>query len=62
VVSPETEVWLDLTLDRHGRGRSVAVVPFVPEPGTRSVVLHAMPTDPSGAAGPRLACLPVVWP
>ncbi len=61
VASPAVEVWLDLTLDRHGRGRSLAVVPFVPEPGARSVVLHAMPTDPSGAAGTRLACLPVVW-
>lgn len=29
---------------------------------TRSVVIHAEATDPgTGTAGPRLACLPVVW-
>jgi len=27
--------------------------------GERSVVLHEKPTDPTGAAGARLPCLPV---
>jgi len=61
VVSDLTEVWLDFTLTRHGRGRSATQVPFAPTPGARSIVIHAMPTDPAGAAGVRLACLPVVW-
>jgi len=61
VASPETEVWLDFTVRPHGTALSVAAVPFVPTPGTRSVVIHAMETDDHGAAGARLACLPVVW-
>lgn len=61
VVNDQTEVWLDLTLTGAGAGTSVASVPFTPAPGARSVVIHALPTDPAGAAGPRLACLPVVW-
>ena len=59
--TPRTEVWLDFTVD-DGRASASASVPFVPLPGTRSVVIHAEATDPdTGAAGPRLACLPVVW-
>lgn len=61
VVSDRTEVWLDFTLTAEGTGRAVASVPFTPAPGTRAVVIHALPTDPAGAAGPRLACLPVEW-
>lgn len=61
VVDATTEVWLDFTVRPNGSARSVAVVPFVPTSGTRSIVIHAMPTDPAGAAGARLACLPVVW-
>lgn len=60
-VSEDTEVWLDVSL-HHGRATSTASVPFVPLAGERSVVVHALPTDPtSGLAGGRLACLPVVW-
>lgn len=60
-VSERTEVWLDLTID-DGAGTATASVPFVPVPGARSVVIHAMETDPhTGTAGARLACLPVVW-
>jgi Cu/Zn superoxide dismutase len=60
-VSEETEVWLDFTVD-EGAGTSTASVPFVPLPGTRSVVVHALATDHhTGAAGARLACLPVGW-
>ncbi len=61
VVGPRTEVWLDVTIGRDGSAVAVARVPFVPQPGQRSVVVHAQPTDDHGTAGPRLACLPVSW-
>ena len=62
VVSSQTEVWLDFTVDATGAGDSSAAVPFPVEPAERSVVVHAAQTDPStGLAGPRLACLPVEW-
>lgn len=60
VVNNQTEVWLDFEV-KGGTGAGDALVPFVPVPGERSVVIHAEPTAPSGAAGPRLVCLPVVW-
>lgn len=60
-ISEDTEVWLDLHVD-DGAATSTASVPFLPLPGARSVVVHAMATDHhTGGAGPRLACLPVVW-
>ena len=60
-ISEDTEVWLDLHV-HHGVATSTASVPFVPVPGTRSVVVHALETDHhTGTAGARLACLPVVW-
>jgi hypothetical protein len=60
-ISEDTEVWLDFTVD-DGAGTATASVPFVPQPGARSVVVHAVATDHhTGLAGPRLACLPVVW-
>jgi len=60
-ISDRTEIWLDFTVDDEG-GRATASVPFVPQPGTRSVVIHAAATDHhTGTAGARLACLPVVW-
>lgn len=60
-ISERTEVWLDLHVD-DGAATSTASVPFVPVPGARSVVVHAMETDHhTGAAGARMACLPVVW-
>ena len=62
VVSDETEIWLDFTVTDAGRATSSAVVRFTPTAGERSVVIHANPTNPAtGAAGPKLACLPVVW-
>jgi Cu-Zn family superoxide dismutase len=62
VVSPQTEIWLDFTVDDSGAGDSSSVVGFPVTPGTRSVVVHAAPTDPAtGLAGARLACLPVEW-
>ena len=59
--SATTEVWLDVTISKRGTGISVASVPFRVAPGERSVVLHEKPTDPTGAAGTRLACLPVTF-
>jgi Cu/Zn superoxide dismutase len=61
VVNNQTEVWLDFEVTAGGTGAGDALVPFVPVPGERSVVIHAEATAPSGAAGPRLVCLPVVW-
>lgn len=58
--SPETEVWLDFTVRAGGFAYSRTTVPFTIEPGdAQSVVIHALPTAPSGAAGARQACLPV---
>lgn len=59
-VSRSTEVWLDFDVRQSGRAHAVANVPFVlPPGGSQSVVIHALPTDPSGAAGARQACLEV---
>jgi Cu/Zn superoxide dismutase len=62
VVSDRTEVWLDFTVDAAGAGDSSTAVRFPVQPGARSIVIHADPTNPAtGAAGARLACLPVEW-
>jgi Cu/Zn superoxide dismutase len=59
-VSSQTEIWLDFTVTRRGTGQAVSVVPFVvPSRAARSIVVHELPTDPAGAAGPRLACIGV---
>jgi len=59
-VSDETEVWLDFTIEADGTATAETRVPFTIAPGTaQSLVIHALPTDPTGAAGPRMACLPV---
>ncbi len=59
-VSPETEVWLDFTVRRSGSARAKATVPFeIPAGGASSIVIHENPTAPDGAAGARLACLPL---
>jgi hypothetical protein len=60
-VSAQTEVWLDFTVSRTGSGSARAVVPFVPRPGNRSIVIHQDPTDHHGVAGPRVACVPLSW-
>ena len=60
-VNNQTEVWLDFKVGLFGIAGSGTTVPFAPTPGTRSIVIHAMPTAPDGTAGARLACLPVVW-
>ena len=60
-ISDRTEIWLDFTVV-DGAGSGTASVPFVPEGGSRSVVVHALPTNAqTGLAGPRLACLTVAW-
>jgi Cu/Zn superoxide dismutase len=61
VANDQTEVWLDFTVDEGGNGQSVTQVPWVPQAGARSVVVHELPTAPNGTAGARLACLPVEW-
>jgi Cu/Zn superoxide dismutase len=59
-VDETTEVWLDFTVRADGSGSALALVPFVvPAGAAQSIVIHAMPTSPTGAAGPRLACLPL---
>ncbi|GAB2648743.1 hypothetical protein GCM10009743_25460 [Kribbella swartbergensis] len=60
-VNPTTEIWLDFTVSPSGAGNAMTVVPFTPLPGNRSIVIHEKPTDHHGAAGSRLACLPVSW-
>ncbi|WP_433159352.1 superoxide dismutase family protein [Kribbella sp. CA-247076] len=60
-VNPSTEVWLDFTVSPSGAGNALTVVPFTPLPGNRSIVIHEKPTDHHGAAGARLACLPLSW-
>ncbi len=60
--SPENEVWLDFTVRPGGVAFSRATVPFEIAPGdAQSVVIHALPTAPGGAAGARQACLPVAF-
>lgn len=62
VATEENEVWLDFTVLPGGYGYAIATVPFQIEEGdAQSVVIHALPTAPGGAAGARLACLPVAF-
>jgi hypothetical protein len=58
--SPTTEVWLDFIVGRGGVADSETVVPFrIPAGAAHSVVVHALPTDATGFAGPRIGCLSV---
>lgn len=62
--SPDSEVWLDFTVLPGGWAFSETTVPFVIAPGAaHALVIHAQPTqsdgDSPGAAGPRMACIPV---
>ncbi|MFK8908359.1 superoxide dismutase family protein [Streptomyces sp. YS-3] len=62
--NPRNEVWLDLTTDARGDGKSSAQVAWRIRPGeANSLVLHetATATDPgrAGTAGARLACVNV---
>ena len=66
VISPETEVWLDLVPDEDGVAVVHTRVPFLPDPGVnseRSIVIHVEATDEhAGVARARQACLPLVTP
>lgn len=57
----EREIWLDFTVSPTGAATATTVVPFAPTPGNRSIVIHQEPTNSHGAAGARLACLPLTW-
>jgi hypothetical protein len=61
VVNNQTEVWLDFTATGGGTGQAVAHLPWEPDSGQHSVVIHELPTAANGTAGARLACLPVEW-
>jgi Cu-Zn family superoxide dismutase len=56
--NPRNEIWLDFMTDSTGAGQATAIVNWkMPaERKGRSVVVHAMGTDPVGAAGARLSC------
>ena len=61
-ISSDTEIWLDVTIDSSGAGDAASAVRFPVSGAARSIVFHERPTDAhTGLAGPRLACLPVVW-
>lgn len=52
------EVWLDFTVNPTGNGHASARRPWsVDQSAPRSVIIHADPTAPNGAAGARLACI-----
>lgn len=59
----DREIWLDFTVDAHGRGHAVATRHFrIAPPLARSVIIHALETDhETGVAGARLACTNVVF-
>ena len=63
--NPLNEIWLDLTTDARGAGRSRSTVAatFPPDRRARSVVLHDMATmtapGAAGTAGARSACVDV---
>ena len=58
--SPESEIWLDFTVRPGGVAVSHTTVPWtIPAGGAMSVVIHQHATDSTGAAGGRMACLPV---
>ena len=58
----ENEGWLDFTVLPGGYGIARTTVPFTIDSGdAQSVVIHALPTAPGGAAGARQACLPVAF-
>ncbi|WP_188191802.1 superoxide dismutase family protein [Nonomuraea sp. SYSU D8015] len=62
-IDPTSEIWLDLTTDGEGAGRSTARNDWTLDPDNlpRSLVIHSQPTVTSGPkvgqAGERVACL-----
>ncbi len=60
LVNGDTEVHLDFTVSSQRSARVVAVVPFVPKPGDRSIVIHSNQPPVAPATSPtRWACLPL---
>jgi len=59
LVSHETEVHLDFTVNAEGSARVTVAVPFVPKAGERSIVIHSDQPPPPGTSPARWACLPL---
>jgi Cu/Zn superoxide dismutase len=59
LVSEQTEVHLDFTVNDKGSARITVSVPFVPTAGTHSIVIHSDETPAAGSSPTRLACLPL---
>jgi Cu-Zn family superoxide dismutase len=59
--NPRNEIWLDFTTSASGSASSVSVVPWRMPADRRgqSVIIHAMGTDHTGAAGARVLCVDV---
>ncbi len=54
----DREVWLDFGVNAAGNGHAKATRPWLIDDSTpRSVIIHALPTEPDGVAGARLACI-----
>lgn len=54
------EVWLDFTTNADGDGVGETDIPWLIAAGTAgSVVIHALPTNALGVAGPKLMCTDV---
>jgi Cu-Zn family superoxide dismutase len=59
--NPRNEIWLDFTTNAAGSATATSIVAWRMPTDRRaqSVVIHAMGTDETGAAGARLACITV---
>jgi superoxide dismutase, Cu-Zn family len=56
----DNEVWLDFTTDATGKGGNTRMVEWLPRPGqAKAIIIHHMKTGTGGAAGARLACMPL---
>ena len=54
----QREVWLDFAINAAGAGHAEATRPWaLDESSPRSVIIHADPTNETGGAGARLACI-----
>jgi Cu-Zn family superoxide dismutase len=61
--NPMNEAWLDFTTDASGKGTAETTVSWIPRAGgAKAIIVHDMKTATSpmgGAAGAKLACLPI---
>jgi Cu/Zn superoxide dismutase len=55
------EVWLDFEVQADGTGHARAKRDWVFTSSAQSVIVHALATDPTGGAGPRLSCTDAVF-